>query len=68
MRSYLARVLIWFVALAGLGLHAFAQQNTGNIYGNVTDDQGMGIPGGSVTLTGPSAPSTTTVESGGIYR
>ena len=42
--------------------------NTGNVYGNVTDDQGMGIPGGSVTLTGPSAPSTTTVESGGIYR
>ena len=67
-RSYLARVLVWFVALAGLGLYASAQTNTGNIYGEVTDEQGMAVPGGTATLTGPSAPVTTTVESGGIYR
>ena len=28
-RSFLARVLIWFVALAGLGLYASAQTSTG---------------------------------------
>ncbi len=67
-KSYLARVLVWFVALAGLGLYATAQVNTGNIYGDVTDEQGMGVPGGTVTLTGPRAPVTTTVEQGGIYR
>src|SRR5262245_40325398 len=67
-RSSLARVLIWFVALAGLGLAALAQVNAGNIYGQVTDEQGAAVPGGTVTLTGPRAPMTTTVEAGGIYR
>lgn len=67
-RSSLARVLIWFVALAGLGLTALAQVNTGNIYGQVTDEQGAAVPGGTATLTGPSAPATTTVEANGIYR
>ena len=34
-RSFLARVLVWFVALAALGLYAAAQTNTGNVYGTV---------------------------------
>src|SRR5215468_11883928 len=67
-RSCLARVLIWFVALAGLGLTALAQVNTGNIYGQVTDEQGAAVPGGTATLTGPAAPMTTQVEANGIYR
>ncbi len=67
-RSYLARVLVWFVALAGLGLYATAQTNTGNIYGTVVDDQNQGLPGGTVTLTGPQAPRTTTVDEGGRFR
>ncbi|MFY9550997.1 MAG: TonB-dependent receptor [Thermoanaerobaculia bacterium] len=61
-------MLVWFVALAGLGLHALAQVNTGNVYGNVTDEQGAAIPGGAVTLTGPSQPSTTSVDTNGLYR
>jgi len=67
-RSYLARVLVWFVALAGLGLYATAQTNTGNVYGNVIDEQGMAVPGGTATLTGPSAPSTTSVDANGFFR
>ena len=67
-RSYLARVLIWFVALAGLGLQAFAQQNTGNVYGNVIDQTGTPIPGGTATLTGPSQPTTTSVDATGLFR
>jgi len=61
-------VLVWFVALAGLGLPAFAQVNTGNVYGNVTDEQGMAVPGGTATLTGPAAPMTTSVEANGLFR
>ena len=67
-RSNLARVLVWFVALAGLGLTVLAQTNTGNIYGTVIDEQGSAIPGGSVTLTGPQAPRDTTVDAGGRFR
>ncbi len=67
-RSYLARVLVWFVALAGLGLQAVAQQNTGNVYGNVIDQTGTPIPGGTATLTGPSQPTTTSVDGTGTFR
>ena len=67
-RSFLARVLIWFVALAGLGLYAAAQTNTGNVYGTVTDEQGSPVPGGIATLTGPTAPQTTTVDAAGQFR
>ncbi len=67
-RSYLARVLVWFVALAGLGLYATAQVNTGNVYGNVIDESGGAIPGGTATLTGPAAPYTTSVDANGFFR
>ena len=67
-RSCWARVLVWFVALAGLGLPALAQVNTGNVYGHVTDEQGMAVPGGTATLTGPGAPQTTSVDAQGLFR
>jgi Carboxypeptidase regulatory-like domain len=67
-RSYLARVLVWFAALAGLGLYAAAQTNTGNVYGNVIDESEAAIPGGTVTLTGPRAPATTSVDASGFFR
>ena len=67
-RSYLARVLVWFVALAGLGLYASAQSNTGNVYGNVVDENGGILPGGTATLTGERQPMTTTVDENGLFR
>ena len=68
-RSCLARVLIWFVALAGLGLPLAAQTtNTGNVYGNVTDESGGALPGGTATLTGDRAPMTTSVDANGYFR
>ena len=67
-RSYLARVLVWFVALAGLGLYAEAQTNTGNVYGNVIDESGGILPGGTATLTGERQPMTTTVDANGLFR
>ncbi len=67
-RSYLARVLVWFVALAGLGLYAEAQTNTGNVFGNVIDESGGILPGGTATLTGERQPMTTTVDATGLFR
>jgi hypothetical protein len=61
-------VLIWFVALAGLGSFAAAQVNTGNVYGNVIDEQGGVIPGGTAVLNGPAAPKTTSVDANGLFR
>ncbi|HTR04110.1 MAG TPA: TonB-dependent receptor [Thermoanaerobaculia bacterium] len=61
-------MLVWFVALAGLGSYAAAQVNTGNVYGNVIDEQGGVIPGGTATLIGPSAPMTTSVDANGLFR
>jgi hypothetical protein len=45
-----------------------AQQQTGNIYGRVTDEQNVGLPGVSVTLSGIGAPVTTVSNSQGDYR
>lgn len=45
-----------------------AQVNTGNVYGNVIDEQGMPIPGGTATLIGPHAPMTTSVDANGLFR
>ena len=45
-----------------------AQVNTGNVYGNVIDEQGMPIPGGTATLIGPSQPTTTSVDAQGLFR
>lgn len=67
-RSALARCLVWFVALAGLGLSAVAQESAGNIFGHATDEQGSGVPGATVTLTGPGAPSSTVTDANGRFR
>ncbi|MGE5413728.1 MAG: carboxypeptidase-like regulatory domain-containing protein [Syntrophomonadaceae bacterium] len=58
------------MAVAALCLTAplLAQVNTGNVYGNVIDEQGGVIPGGTATLNGPSAPMTTSVDANGLFR
>jgi hypothetical protein len=61
-------VLVWFVALAGLGLFTLAQENAGNIYGRATDEQGNGIPGATATLQGDRAPVNTVSDTNGNFR
>jgi len=63
-------VLLAVLAVAALLLaaSAVAQTNTGNVYGNVIDEQGGTIPGGTATLIGPSAPMTTSVDARGLFR
>ncbi|MEO8432210.1 MAG: carboxypeptidase-like regulatory domain-containing protein, partial [Acidobacteriota bacterium] len=51
-----------------VGASLFAQNQTGNVYGNVTDEQGGRLPGVSVTLSGVGAPNTQVTDARGEYR
>ncbi len=64
LRGVLLAVTMALVLAAPLA----AQTNTGNVYGNVIDEQGAAIPGGTATLIGPAAPRTTSVDSSGFFR
>jgi outer membrane receptor protein involved in Fe transport len=46
----------------------YGQESTGNIYGRVVDEQGSSIPGATVTLTGETAPRSTTSDANGYFR
>lgn len=60
---------IWVVLLACLfAVSAFAQTQTGNIYGTVTDKEGAALPGVTVTLTGVGAPQTAVSDGAGRFR
>lgn len=67
-RSVWARVLVWFVALAGLGLPMYAQENSGDIYGHAVDEQGAGLAGATATLRGDRAPRSTVTGANGDFR
>ena len=47
---------------------AFAQLQTGNLYGTVTDNQGEALPGVTVTLAGKGAPQVQVTNADGQYR
>ncbi|HYX22316.1 MAG TPA: TonB-dependent receptor [Thermoanaerobaculia bacterium] len=68
MRKGIRGFVLPFLAALYLTAPLFAQVNTGNVYGNVIDEQGGTIPGGTATLNGPSAPMTTTVDANGLFR
>jgi hypothetical protein len=61
-------VLLASILVSCLAATLAAQTNTGNVYGNVIDEQGMKIPGGTATLIGPAAPRTTSVDANGFFR
>ncbi|HEX4959239.1 MAG TPA: TonB-dependent receptor [Thermoanaerobaculia bacterium] len=61
------------VAVAALlllvaGGTAFAQLQTGNLYGTVTDDKGAALPGVTATLTGNGAPQVQVTNAQGQFR
>jgi hypothetical protein len=61
------------VAVAALlllvaGGTAFAQLQTGNLYGTVTDDKGAPLPGVTVTLSGQGAPQVQVTNAQGQFR
>src|SRR5438067_524498 len=54
------------IALFAVG--AFAQFQTGNIYGRVQAKDGSALPGVTVTLTGVGAPQSTITDAQGNFR
>ncbi len=55
------------VLLLGTGT-AFAQLQTGNLYGNTTDNQGQALPGVTVTLSGIGATQVQVTNAEGQFR
>ncbi len=55
------------IALVGTGA-VFAQQQTGNLYGNATDNTGAALPGVTVNLTGIGAPKLAITNAEGQFR
>lgn len=47
---------------------AFAQLQTGNLFGTVVDEQGSPLPGVTVTLTGQAAPQVQVTSAQGEFR
>jgi outer membrane receptor protein involved in Fe transport len=45
----------------------FAQETTGQIAGRIADSQGLGVPGATVTVTGPQGVKTTTTGAEGRF-
>ena len=68
LRTLAAAAAALVVAALALAPVATAQQLTGNVYGNVADEQGGRLPGVTVTLAGPGAPKTQTSDARGEYR
>jgi carboxypeptidase family protein len=61
-------VAVAALLLLAVGGTAFAQLQTGNLYGTVTDEQGAALPGVTVTLTGGGAPQVQVTNAQGQFR
>jgi hypothetical protein len=64
-----ARISAFLLALVlAVGVVAAAQETTGTISGLITDAQGLGVPGATVTVTGPQGARETVTDGEGRYR
>ncbi len=61
-------VAVAALLLLAVGGTAFAQLQTGNLYGTVTDDKGAALPGVTVTLSGKAAPQVQVTNAQGQFR
>jgi Carboxypeptidase regulatory-like domain len=59
---------VFAVLLLPLASPAFAQLQTGDLYGKVVDQQGQPLPGVTVTVTGVSSPQVQTTDQDGQFR
>jgi hypothetical protein len=64
------QMALWAIALllTLVAAPAMAQLQTGNLYGTVTDTEGEGLPGATVTLTGSQAPQIQITSADGKFR
>lgn len=56
------------VALLLFGTSALAQLQTGNLFGEITDNQGAALPGVTVTVMGGPAPQVEITDAEGRFR
>ena len=64
------RNLVLFLAVAAMALFANplrAQETTGQIQGRIVDAQGLGVPGATVTASGPQGSKTSATDADGRY-
>jgi hypothetical protein len=61
-------VAVAALLLLAVGGTAFAQLQTGNLYGTVTDDKGAALPGVTVTLSGQGPTSVQVTNAQGQFR
>jgi hypothetical protein len=61
-------VAVAALLLLAVGGTAFAQLQTGNLYGTVTDDKSAPLPGVTVTVTGQGAPQVQVTNAQGQFR
>jgi hypothetical protein len=54
--------------LLAMAVPAFAQLQTGDLYGTVSDEQGQALPGVTITLTGVAAPQVQQTDEQGNFR
>ena len=66
LRFFAAITAAIFVSL--LGVSAYGQMQTGNIFGHVQAKDGSALPGVTVTMTGVGAPQTYVTDSTGAFR
>jgi hypothetical protein len=66
LRFWTATIAVLLVSL--LSVSAFAQAQSGNIYGKVQAKDGSALPGVTVTLTGVGAPQTYITDATGSFR
>ncbi|PYQ28955.1 MAG: hypothetical protein DMF57_17030, partial [Acidobacteria bacterium] len=62
------KLLVTLVLAVLCAVGAYAQFQTGNIYGKVQAKDGSALPGVTVTLTGVGAPQTTVSDGLGNFR
>src|SRR4029078_3888581 len=62
------KVLGVFLAVVLLAGAAFAQLQSGNLFGTAKDDKGAPLPGATVTLSGNGATQSVTTDAEGGFR
>ena len=68
-KARLILAAVWGIALLAMAaVPAFAQLQTGDLYGTVNDEQGQALPGVTITLTGVGAPQIQVTDEGGSFR
>jgi len=66
--GFRAATIAAMVLIALLAVSAYAQIQSGNIYGKVQAKDGSALPGVTVTLTGVGAPQSTVSDASGSFR